>query len=74
MKLHEEFKLWENMWDQTLTEDKDSIVNMVELRRGIKAEIARLEAEKAADTDPEWPESPDRRSSPRRPRRRPPRP
>ena len=50
MKLHEEFKLWENMWDRPLTDD--SIVNMVELRRGIKAEIARLEAEKAADTDP----------------------
>lgn len=50
MKLHEEFKLWENMWEQPLTED--NVVNMVELRRGIKAEIDRLEAEKAADTDP----------------------
>ena len=50
MKLYEEFKLWENMWEQPLTED--NVVNMVELRRGIKAEIARLAAEKAADTDP----------------------
>lgn len=50
MKLYEEFKLWENMWDQPLTED--SMVNMVELRRGIKSEIARLKAEKAEDTDP----------------------
>ena len=47
MKLHEEFKLWENMWDQDLKED-----NMADMRRSIRAEIAKLKADKAADTDP----------------------
>ena len=47
MKLHEEFSLYENMWEQPLRED-----NMADMRRSIRAEIAELEAEKAADTDP----------------------
>ena len=49
MKLHEEFKLWENMWEQPLKED-----NIADLKKGIKAEIAEYEAEKAADPDNAW--------------------
>ena len=49
MKLHEEFKLFENMWEQSLKED-----NMADLKRGIRTEIAEYEAEKAADPANAW--------------------
>lgn len=49
MKLFEEFKLYENLFDSTEALNESNMSDMV---RSIKAEIAQLEADKAADTDP----------------------
>jgi hypothetical protein len=49
MKLFEEFKLYENLFDSAEALNESNMSDMV---RSIKAEIAQLEADKAADADP----------------------
>jgi hypothetical protein len=51
MKLFEEFKLYENLFEGDEVEPLNEN-NMTDMVRSIRAEIAQLEAEKAADTDP----------------------